>query len=210
MGNLGNQDRNLKSLSMTLPNTNYIGELADKLNLADIDIPAILENVITNHLFTIVSQLRDLGFEATEETHYTRTVRQLTASAAESLFKAEQETGLSKSQLLSACIQRSREKNGLSFRNDDLDKVDRVCHALQKAKLRATYGAVCDYLVGYSPPMLMAGKNRDHLHSWVVNRQSKLPSGYKLHQIHPDLTMNDKVLENKSQIEELMMDFDQD
>ena len=184
-------------------------EFAEKMKLqTDIDITAILENVITSHLFIIVSQLKDLGFETQEESRYSRTVRNLTEAGAKSLRKAASETGLSKSQLLSACIQRSREQYGLSFQNDDVDKVDRVCRALQKAKTRATYGAVSDHLVGYSPPMLMAGKLRDHLHSWVVNRQSGLPSGYKLHEIDPDLTINDTIFKTKEEIDKLMKEYD--
>jgi hypothetical protein len=196
------------TVSLTLPETKFIFELAEKLDISK-DITSILDYAIASQLNEIVSQLKDLGFEALDKSNYYRTARFISDSELDSLNNAHKETGLSTSKLLSACILRLRRQNGLMTFDNKIDPVDKICNFLKMKKVRATYGAVCEYLGGYSPQMLMKTKPKLPVYSWVVNSQSKMPTGYKLHQIDPDLTLFDRVLENKSQIEELMRESEQ-
>jgi hypothetical protein len=58
------------------------------------------------------------------------------------------------------------------------DKMDEILDTLQQARQRATYGAVAA-IVGSSPRTLMAGRDRDMRHSWVVSRRSGQPTATK-------------------------------
>ena len=55
--------------------------------------------------------------------------------------------------------------------------LDQILDELDAARQRATYGAVAA-VVGASPRALMAGRERNQRHSWVVNLKSGLPTDY--------------------------------
>lgn len=78
--------------------------------------------------------------------------------------------------------------------------MDQILDALQNRRQRATYGAVAS-VVSKSPRVLMKGRDRDQRHSWVVNRVSKLPTGYKPEDLHPELDTNPDVLETGAALE---------
>lgn len=80
------------------------------------------------------------------------------------------------------------------------ERMDQIIDALDSARQRATYGAVAA-VVGSAPRTLMKGRDRDHRHSWVVSRQTGLPTGYDDDLLHPDLLRNDHVLETREALE---------
>jgi hypothetical protein len=65
--------------------------------------------------------------------------------------------------------------------------LDEVLAHLDRHHQRATYGAV-GRIVDRPPTFLMGGRPRDRLHSWVVNQETHLPTGYTQEQVHPALT----------------------
>ena len=75
-----------------------------------------------------------------------------------------------------------------------------VLLALQKGKTRATYGAVAG-LLGGSARSIMKGRPRDPLHSWVVSKQTGMPSGYEEEQRHEDLLSNSRVIVDPEALE---------
>ena len=62
--------------------------------------------------------------------------------------------------------------------------MDQILDALDTAHQRATYGAVAA-VVGVSPRALMAGRERNQRHSWVVNLRTGLPTDYAADLVHP-------------------------
>ncbi len=80
------------------------------------------------------------------------------------------------------------------------DKMDEILDTLQQARQRATYGAVAA-IVGSSPRTLMAGRDRDQRHSWVVSRKSGTPTGYEPDQMHPELMRSERVIETRAELE---------
>lgn len=66
--------------------------------------------------------------------------------------------------------------------------LDEIVTKLNERKQRATYGAVAG-IVGVLPRGVMAGRQRNHKHSWVVagtGPRRGWPTGYTDDQIHPD------------------------
>ena len=80
------------------------------------------------------------------------------------------------------------------------ERMDQIIDALARAHQRATYGAVAA-VVGASPRTLMSGRERDPRHSWIVRRQTGLPTGYEDDQLHPALLSNDRVIESRDELE---------
>lgn len=78
---------------------------------------------------------------------------------------------------------------------------DDILDILHHHRQRATYGAL-GAVVGRPPRWLMAGRPRDHRHSWIVNHQTGLPTGYGPEDMHPDLLASDAVLMTSQQLEE--------
>lgn len=76
------------------------------------------------------------------------------------------------------------------------DRLDQILDALQHARQRATYGAVASVL-GAAPRTLMKSRDRDQRHSWVVSRKTGVPTGYEPDQLHPDLLVNERVIESR-------------
>ena len=80
------------------------------------------------------------------------------------------------------------------------DTLDQILDALDRARQRATYGAVAAVL-GMAPRTLMSGRERDRRHSWVVSRKSGQPTGYEPEQLHPELTRIAEVIETRAELE---------
>jgi hypothetical protein len=80
------------------------------------------------------------------------------------------------------------------------ERMDQIIDALAHARQRATYGSVAA-VVGSSPRTLMKGRDRDPRHSWVVSRQTGLPSGYGDEQLHPELLRSNRVIESREELE---------
>jgi hypothetical protein len=64
--------------------------------------------------------------------------------------------------------------------------LDEIVEVLDQRGQRATYGAVAK-LVGQSPRSLLKGRDRGRRYSWIVNRDTGLPTGYDEGQIDPRL-----------------------
>ncbi len=73
------------------------------------------------------------------------------------------------------------------------DPLTDILVALDAARQRATYGAVARHL-GVPAMFLMRNRPRDPLHSWVVNAQTGLPTGYPDDAVHLDLMKHERVL----------------
>ena len=80
------------------------------------------------------------------------------------------------------------------------ERMDQILDSLDQARQRATYGAVAA-MVGSSPRTLMAGRDRDRRHSWVVSRKSGQPTGYEPDQLHPELMRSERVIETREELE---------
>ena len=78
--------------------------------------------------------------------------------------------------------------------------LDRIIDLLDQHGQRATYGAVAR-LVGHSPRSLLKGRDRGKRHSWIVNRETGLPSGYGEDQIDPRLPASGPVLANHAELQ---------
>ena len=62
--------------------------------------------------------------------------------------------------------------------------LDEIVDQLDQHGQRATYGAVAR-LLGHSPRSLLKGRERGRRFSWIVNRETGLPTGYNDDQIDP-------------------------
>lgn len=79
------------------------------------------------------------------------------------------------------------------------DTLDQILDALHLARQRATYGAVAGTL-GAAPRTLMKSRERDQRHSWVVSRKTGMPTGYEPDQLHPELLLNERVIESRDEM----------
>jgi hypothetical protein len=77
--------------------------------------------------------------------------------------------------------------------------LDEILDQLDRYHQRATYGAV-GRLVDRPAAYLMAGRPRDHRHSWVVNQDTHLPTGYTEEQMHPALQSRDEVIRDPDEL----------
>lgn len=80
------------------------------------------------------------------------------------------------------------------------NKMDQIIDTLDRARQRATYGAVAA-IVGTAPRTLMSGRERDQRHSWVVSRKNGQPTGYEPGQMHPELMRSERVIETREELE---------
>lgn len=60
--------------------------------------------------------------------------------------------------------------------------LQQVLDRLQSHNRAASYGAVAG-MVGSTPQQVMAGRERNARHSWVVNTRTELPTGYTTEQM---------------------------
>lgn len=81
--------------------------------------------------------------------------------------------------------------------------LDTVLDTLEHARQRATYGAVASVL-GKTPRTLMRGRERGPRHSWVVNRNNGLPTGYDESLLHPELALHAHVIDSREELEALL------
>ena len=82
--------------------------------------------------------------------------------------------------------------------------LDEILDALEHARQRATYGAVAS-LLGKTPRTLMRGRERSRHHSWVVSRTSGKPTGYDDELLHPELAVNEHVIDSREELEALLV-----
>ncbi len=69
---------------------------------------------------------------------------------------------------------------------------DVLC-ALDRLRQRATYGAVAGHLGRGNYRNVMQGHALSTLHSWVVSKKTRLPTGYAPSERHPRLESNREV-----------------
>jgi hypothetical protein len=77
----------------------------------------------------------------------------------------------------------------------DKHSLDGIVELLDRHAQRATYGAVAK-LTGNSPRSLLKGRDRGRNYSWIVNRQTGKPTGYKDDQIDPRLADSAKAIDD--------------
>ncbi len=68
-----------------------------------------------------------------------------------------------------------------------MSELDQIIEKLEVHKQPATYGAVGG-VVGVHHKVVMSGRPRNHRNSWVINKQTRLPSDYEPDEIHPALS----------------------
>jgi len=78
--------------------------------------------------------------------------------------------------------------------------LDEIVDQLDHHGQRATYGAVAR-LLGHSPRSLLKGRERDRRFSWIVNRETGLPTGYREDQIDPRVRGSGTVIADFSELE---------
>jgi hypothetical protein len=77
--------------------------------------------------------------------------------------------------------------------------LDEIVEVLDQRGQRATYGAVAK-LVGQSPRSLLKGRDRGRRYSWIVNRDTGLPTGYDEGQIDPRLRDSGPVIGGEAEL----------
>jgi hypothetical protein len=77
--------------------------------------------------------------------------------------------------------------------------LDQIVDLLDQHGQRATYGAVAT-LVGHSPRSLLKGRDRGRRYSWIVNRETGLPTGYLDDQIDPRLRESGPVIDTDGEL----------
>ena len=87
----------------------------------------------------------------------------------------------------------------------DSDDLTPILRELERAKTRATYGAIADHL-SVTARFLMSNRPRDPLHSWVVSAQTGLPTGYGPDETHTDLLANERVLRTADDLAAFLTD----
>jgi len=78
--------------------------------------------------------------------------------------------------------------------------LDQIVDLLDQHGQRATYGAVAR-LVGHSPRSLLKGRDRGKRYSWIVNRETGLPTGYADDQIDPRLAGSGPVIATDAELQ---------
>jgi len=82
-----------------------------------------------------------------------------------------------------------------------MSRLDQILDALHKHHQRATYGAVAA-LVGAIPRAVLSGRKRDWRHSWVVNEETGLPTGYSEMRMHSSLTERSHVIASGEELQQ--------
>lgn len=78
--------------------------------------------------------------------------------------------------------------------------LDEIVDQLDQRGQRATYGAVAR-LLGHSPRSLLKGRERARRFSWIVNRETGLPTGYAADQIDPRVPASGTVIADYAELE---------
>jgi hypothetical protein len=77
--------------------------------------------------------------------------------------------------------------------------LEEIVDVLDRHGKRATYGAVAR-LLGHSPRSLLRGRERGRRFSWIVNRETGLPTGYPDEQIDPRLKDSGPVITDDGEL----------
>ena len=78
--------------------------------------------------------------------------------------------------------------------------LDEIVDQLDQQGQRATYGAVAR-LLGHSPRSLLKGRERGRRFSWIVNRETGLPTGYSDDQIDPRIRESGEVISDYAELD---------
>lgn len=81
----------------------------------------------------------------------------------------------------------------------DQHSLESIVDLLNEHRQRATYGAVAG-LLGLSPMFFMNGTRRGPRYSWIVNRETLLPTGYTEDERHPELECQSVVWLNQADL----------
>jgi hypothetical protein len=84
------------------------------------------------------------------------------------------------------------------------DTAQAILDALNRQKIRATYGAVGEVLGIQARAVRQVLGARRAEASWVVNADTGLPTGYEPHQMHPDLMSNAAVIRTGERLRRLL------
>jgi hypothetical protein len=79
--------------------------------------------------------------------------------------------------------------------------LDQVLDLLSKHHQWTTYGAVAD-LVGGHARSILQGRDRNRRHSWVVNQNTGMPTGYPTRRIHPAIAERPEILGTAAALED--------
>lgn len=79
--------------------------------------------------------------------------------------------------------------------------LDMIVGLLAKNRQRATYGAVAE-LTGTNPRVLMNGRPKNHLNSWVVAEKNGQPTRYAPEDIDPTLVVRIGIISTRAALEE--------
>ena len=77
--------------------------------------------------------------------------------------------------------------------------LEEIVDLLDEHGKRATYGAVASVL-GHSPRSLLKGRERGRRFSWIVNRETGLPTGYPDDQLDPRLKESGPVIVSDAEL----------
>jgi hypothetical protein len=77
--------------------------------------------------------------------------------------------------------------------------LDSIVDLLNQYHQRASYGAVAAVL-SRVPRSLLQGRKKDRRHSWVVNQETGMPTGYHTVQMHPALEERANVLDTEASL----------
>lgn len=83
--------------------------------------------------------------------------------------------------------------------------LDAILDLLDRFHQRASYGAVAE-LIDRPAHYLMNGRPRNPRHSWIVNQDTWLPTGYFKDQVHPDIISRERVLLSAEDLESWLQD----
>ena len=78
--------------------------------------------------------------------------------------------------------------------------LDEIVDQLDQRGQRATYGAVAR-LLGHSPRSLLKGRERGRRFSWIVNRETGLPTGYNDDQIDPRVKESGAIISDYAELD---------
>ena len=80
-----------------------------------------------------------------------------------------------------------------------LPSLDEVLEILELQRQRATYEAVAG-VVGSTPQNVMRGRPGTPRNSWVVNKETHMPTGYSTEEKHPDLEAHNEVIDTADKL----------
>ena len=79
-----------------------------------------------------------------------------------------------------------------------------ILDALNRHRIRATYGAVAELIGGLPLGVSQRLGERRRYASWVVAKRTGKPSGYRLDQIHPDIEATRRIITTGDELRRLV------